>query len=104
MKRTHTPAVKAILKELQTLPSVGPSIATDLYLLGIRSVSSLGQKDPERLYARHCEQKGMVVDRCVLYSFRCAVYAARTRSPKKELLLWWNWKDRTLPPRRSRVG
>jgi len=96
--------IRIILKALQTLPSVGPSIAKDLYDLGIRSVGGLGKKDPERLYARHCEQKGMIVDRCVLYSFRCAVYAARTRSPREDLLLWWNWKDRVLPRRRTRVG
>ena len=104
MKQRVKPGTRAVLKELQSLPSVGPSIAVDLYELGIRSVAALGRKDPERLYTRHCEQKGMVVDRCVLYTFRCAVYAARTQTPRKDLLLWWNWKDRTLPRRRSRVG
>jgi hypothetical protein len=34
----------------------------------------------------------------VLYTFRCAVYAARTEKPKAELLKWWNWKGRTLAP------
>ena len=91
---------KAVLKELQTLPAVGPSIAADLYRLGIRSTRGLAARDPETLYRDHCRQKGMIVDRCVLYSFRCAVYAARTARPKRELLLWWNWKDRTLPGRR----
>ena len=94
------PRAKQILKDLQRLPSVGPSIADDLYLLGIRSVKQLALRDPEALYERHCVQKGMTVDRCVLYSFRCAVYAARTERPRQELLLWWNWKDRPLPRRR----
>ncbi len=90
----------AVLKELQVLPAVGPSIADDLYRLGIRSIQDLSSRDPEVLYRRHCRQKGTLVDRCVLYTFRCAIYAARTPRPKPELLLWWNWKDRKLPMRR----
>jgi hypothetical protein len=35
---------------------------------------------------------------CALYTFRCAVYAARTEKPTAELLKWWNWKGRTLAP------
>ena len=94
-------AYTRITKELQALPSVGPSIADDLYALGVRSIDGLATMDPERLYTRHCRQKKMIVDRCVLYTFRCAVYAARTGRPKPELLLWWNWKDRILPRRRT---
>lgn len=96
-----TGRTRAILKELQTLPSVGPSIAKDLHLLGVRSIDGLARRDPEVLYKDHCIQKGMVVDRCVLYTFRCAVYASRTARPKQELLLWWNWKDRKLPKRKT---
>jgi len=82
--------------ELQSLPSIGPSLAADLRLLGVRSVKELARRDPERLYARLCELTKSHQDRCVLYSFRCAIYAARTADPKPELLLWWNWKDRAL--------
>ncbi len=81
------------LKELQVIPGVGPSIAQDLVNLGIRSVSDLEGKDPELLYVRHCAQRGMKVDRCVLYVFRCAVYFAETAHPEPEKCKWWNWKD-----------
>lgn len=91
-----------VLKGLRTLPGVGPSIAADLYDLGIRKVSDLRGKDPERLYRRRCAQQGLVIDRCLLYVFRCAVYCAETTRPKPELLLWWNWKDRPLPRRHKR--
>jgi len=84
-----------VLRELRTIPGVGPSIAQDLYNLGIRAVKDLRGKDPERMYQRHMEQRGMYVDRCVLYVFRCAVYYASTKRPKPELLKWWNWKDTT---------
>ena len=82
--------------ELQRLPGIGPSMAADLKLLGVRSARDLARRDPERLYVRLCELTGTRQDPCVLYAFRCAVYAARTTKPKPELLKWWNWKGRTL--------
>jgi hypothetical protein len=87
---------QTVLKDLRRLPGVGPSIAEDLYALGMRSVEDLRSQDPEHLYERHCQQKGMTVDRCVLYVFRCAVYVSRTARPRPDLTLWWNWKDRKL--------
>ncbi len=84
-----------ILRELQTIPGVGPSIARDLLALGIRSVADLRGKDPERLYEHECRRQGAPVDRCLLYVFRCAVYYASTARPRRELLFWWNWKDRS---------
>ena len=86
--------------ELTTVPSVGPSIAADLRHLGIHSIRELAEADPEALYARLREITGHDHDPCVLYTFRCAVYAARTPPPEQEqdLLKWWNWKDRRLDP------
>jgi hypothetical protein len=84
--------------ELQQLPAIGPSMARDLRRLGIRSVNDLARRDPERLYARLCAISGVRQDPCVLYTFRCAVYAARTEKPDPELLKWWKWKGRTLTP------
>jgi hypothetical protein len=79
--------------DLRRLPGVGPSIAADLRSLGIRRAAALRGKDPEKLYQRLCRQRGKTLDRCLLYVFRCAVYAASTPRPKAELLKWWNWKD-----------
>jgi len=84
---------------LRRLPGVGPSIAADLRSLGIRSVRDLARRDPRQLYDRLCVLTGARQDPCVLYVFRCAVYAARTPRPEPKLLLWWNWKGRELPPR-----
>jgi hypothetical protein len=86
---------KEILKQLQVIPGVGPSIANDLHELGIRSVEQLKGKDPERLFEKRCHQEGILIDRCLLYVFRCAVYYASAKRPRPELLLWWNWKDDT---------
>jgi len=85
--------------ELQQLPGVGPSIAADLRRLGVRSVKDLARRDPERLYQRLCEITRQRQDPCVLYTFRCAVYASRTPRPKAELLKWWAWKNRVIEKR-----
>ena len=87
---------QAILKELQTIPGVGKSIALDLWNQGFRSIRELAGRDPEELYIQQCELQGVQVDRCLLYTFRCAVYYASSEQHDPELLKWWNWKDRTL--------
>ncbi len=85
---------QAILKQLQTIPGVGKSIALDLWNQGYRSVDELKGQDPEEMYVRQCELQGTQVDRCLLYIFRCAVYYASNEHHDPELLKWWNWKDR----------
>lgn len=79
--------------ELQTIPGIGPAMAIDLRDLGIRRVTDLKGRDPERMYQRLIALRGAHQDRCVLYVFRCAVYFASTRSPRRDLLDWWRWKD-----------
>ena len=79
--------------ELEHIPGVGKSIATDLRHLGITSIDQLKGKDPERLYQKLCDFKASPVDRCMLYVLRCAVYYASHSDPDPELLKWWNWKD-----------
>ncbi len=85
--------------ELQTLPGVGPSIAADFRLLGVKSLKDLARRDPERLYARLCNITHEKQDPCVLYVFRCAVYASRTPLPKRELLEWPAWMERRFDSR-----
>lgn len=84
---------ETILKNLQSIPGVGPSIAGDLHALGITCVEDLHGKNPEVLYTALCNQLGQPVDRCMLYVFRCAVYFASHRHHEPEKLKWWNWKD-----------
>lgn len=85
---------RAALEDLQRIPGVGRAVARDLWSLGFRSVDDLRGQDPEALYERLCALQGGRVDRCMLYTFRCAVYFASTQLPEPELLKWWNWKDR----------
>jgi len=92
MKTKISPRRQA-LKRLQEIPGVGQSIAEDLYGIGIRVLKDLQGADPEELYARICQKQGCLLDRCLLYVVRCAVYYATEPEPSPELLKWWNWKD-----------
>lgn len=71
----QTPDDAEALAALQTLPAIGPRLAEKLLALGVRSPGDLHGRDPETLYDELQAQLGPV-DRCVLYAFRCAVYAA----------------------------
>ena len=83
------------VKELMSIPGIGKSIANDLWDIGITSIDDLKGKDPEVLYDLSNRYAGAVQDRCLLYSFRCAVYYAETAAENHdpEKLNWWNWKD-----------
>lgn len=82
--------------ELQEIPGVGKMAEQDLLQLGYTTVASLQGANPEELYEQECIRKGAVVDRCVLYVYRCAVYYANTPPEQRDpqLLKWWNWKDK----------
>lgn len=82
------------IRGLCVIPGVGPSIAGNLWDIGVRRVADLKGRDPQRLYEQSNRRTGAAQDRCLLYVFRCAVYFAdtegRRRNPEK--LKWWNWK------------
>lgn len=85
---------EAAIKELMKIPSIGKSIANDLWDIGITGAVALRGQNPEDLYDRSNKKVGLVQDKCLLYSFRCAVYYVETRPEDRdpELLKWWNWK------------
>ena len=86
-------APQSVVKELSRIPGVGPSIAADLFSLGVQEIAELRGANPDSLYADLCARVGQHVDRCVLYVFRCAVYYASESRHDPEKLKWWNWKD-----------
>lgn len=83
------------LRDLRRIPGVGASIAVDLWDLGVRSVAQLDGADPQALYDDLCALRGARIDRCMLYTLRCAVYFAGPEPHDPELLKWWAWKDDT---------
>ncbi|MFW6374319.1 MAG: helix-hairpin-helix domain-containing protein [Thermodesulfobacteriota bacterium] len=86
-------AMNRVLRDFRDIPGVGEKIARDFYDMGFRSKSELVGQDPEDLYQRLNRLKGVTVDRCMLYVFRCAVYYVSTRHPDPEKCKWWHWKD-----------
>ena len=76
------------------IPGIGKSIANDLWNIQIKSIADLKGKDPQALYEISNLHVGVVQDRCLLYTLRCAVYYANTPPAKRnpEKLKWWNWK------------
>ncbi len=86
---------KTILKELSQIPGVGKVVSRDLYNLGFTSIKDLKGKNPEKMYGSHNKFRGSIQDRCMLYTFRCAVYYANTEEEEREKqkLNWWYWKD-----------
>jgi hypothetical protein len=80
-------------ESLTSIPGVGPRISLLLNDIGIHRVSDLKGRNAENLYQQLIATKGKHIDRCVLYTFRCAVYYAGNRNPTTSKLKWWNWKD-----------
>lgn len=78
------------------IPSVGISVANDLYGIGIKQIKDLENKNPRKLYEKLNKATGATHDICVLYTFRCAVYFASVKKHDKEKLKWWNWKNKTF--------
>ncbi len=79
-------------RQLRDLPGVGPASEGDLNRLHVFTLEDFTQRDPEALFAS-LELLDGPTDRCMLYLFRCAHYAATATSPDAELLQWWRWKD-----------
>ena len=68
-------------------------MAEKLQYIGVHRVSDLKNASPEKLYNDLEQHFGTHVDRCVLYTFRSAVYYASHQRHDPEKLKWWNWKD-----------
>ncbi|MGH2514107.1 MAG: helix-hairpin-helix domain-containing protein, partial [Ktedonobacterales bacterium] len=45
-----------VVSTLRHIPSVGASIAEDLWNIGVRSLADLAGRDPQDLYDRLCTQ------------------------------------------------
>ena len=81
-------------RSLHDLVSVGPAIARDFELLGVRSVAQLARRNPEKLYENLCRVTGQSQDICCLDVFRAAVAQARNPRLPAEQRQWWYWSRR----------
>ncbi|HEX7438915.1 MAG TPA: helix-hairpin-helix domain-containing protein [Caldimonas sp.] len=65
-------ASAADCKTLEQLPNIGPALAADLRLIGIREPRDLRGKDAFVLYQKLCAATGQRQDPCVLDTFMAA--------------------------------
>ena len=78
VRRTH-------LSSLTDLPNIGPAMARDLLLLGIREPAQLAGQSPFALYERLCELTGVRHDPCVLDVFMSVTRFMDGDEPRP----WW---------------
>lgn len=78
-------------RKLSDLISVGPATLRDFEILGVRSVSQLARRSPERLYESLCRAAPQHLDICCLYIFRAAVAQARDPQLPADRCPWWFW-------------
>lgn len=90
------------LAQLQSLGSVGPSLARQMLLLGFDGIASLRGADPADMYRRMCALAGGYVDPCVEDVFRCAVAQAQFPDLPPKCRDWWHWTPRRGEPRVER--
>jgi len=78
-------------RRFRDLVSVGPKMARDFEMLGIRSVPQLARQNPARMYEKMCSLTGQRQDPCVLDVYCAAVAQARDPRLPAEQRQWWYW-------------
>jgi hypothetical protein len=96
MPRIAQKDASATLRELQTLPNIGPAGARDLVLLGIGSAADLKGRTADELYDALCAKTGLSQDPCVWDTFASVIHFAETGERRK----WWEFTS----IRKSRAG
>ena len=89
-------------RELKDLVSVGPAMARDFEMLGIRSVTALAKQEPWKMYERLARQTGQRQDPCVLDTFCAAVAQARNPRLPAEQCQWWWWSRKRKEVKEAR--
>lgn len=78
---------------LERIPGVEPECAVRLRELGYTSVSQLKKKDAEEMYYKLCIDNNKLLEKSLLYQFRCAIYYATVKQADPKKLHWWYWKE-----------
>lgn len=80
-------ASAAECRALEQLPNIGPALAADLRLIGIRHPRDLVDKDAFALYRSLCAATGQRQDPCVLDTFMAATDFMRGAPAAP----WWRY-------------
>jgi len=75
---------------LEQLPNIGPALAGDLRLIGVKYPVELRGRDPFALYQSLCAMTGRRQDPCVLDTFMAATDFMRGAAPSP----WWHYTAR----------
>ena len=78
-------------RSFEDLISVGPAIARNFHMLGIRTIPQLARANPLKMYRKLCKLTGQRQDPCVLDTFRAAVAQARNPRLPAAQCRWWCW-------------
>lgn len=77
-------------KRFEHIPNVGPAMARDFRLLGLKHPTDLKGKDPFSLYKKMCRISGVRQDPCVLDTYMAAIDFMSGASAKP----WWEYTKR----------
>ena len=77
------------VKTLTDLPNIGPAMARDLQLIGVKAPKDLEGQDPFELYERLCDQTGAKHDPCVLDTFMSITDFISGNEPRP----WWAYTE-----------
>jgi Pathogenicity locus len=94
--KTPKAASAAECETLEQLPNIGPALAADLRLIGIRHPRELRGKDAFVLYQTLCAATGIRQDPCVLDTFMAATDFMAGAAPAP----WWTY----TPQRKALFG
>jgi hypothetical protein len=61
------------VERFEDIPNIGPAMARDFALLGLRTPNELLKQDPLRLYKEMCRISGRRQDPCVLDTYMAAI-------------------------------
>ena len=77
------------LEKLTDLPNIGPAMAKDFAVLGIKTPAQLKGRDPLELYRELCKKTRTRQDPCVLDTFISVVRFLAGEKPKP----WWLYTE-----------
>lgn len=74
---------------ISRIPGIEEECKVALSELGYESTSQLKGKDAEEMYYELSIRRGQVVEKSVLYGFRCAIYYSTVQVADPKKLHWW---------------
>lgn len=75
------------VKKFQDIPNIGPAMARDFGLLGLKVPKDLRGKNPLLLYKKMCLISGVRQDPCVLDTYTAAIDFMNGKSARP----WWHY-------------